>query len=186
MTHLPNFLSVFRIFCSLTLPFAAGNPLIYFMFCLLGGISDLFDGWLARKLHVTSALGARLDSLGDFTFIIVNLGILFWQPSFFLPHYLIWLIVLVFIVRIINLLITRIKFQQWRVMRTIGNRLSGFLLFTSLPAIVLFAAHVTSFPWSVIAVICLAAALEETWLLLNSKMYQPDRSSIFGKSAKNE
>ena len=35
------------------------------------GISDLADGWVARKTHTESAKGAKLDSIADFLFLAV-------------------------------------------------------------------------------------------------------------------
>lgn len=65
--NIPNALSLFRIFC---IPF-----FFYFLLIrscwvvlgilVLGSLSDFFDGYLARKFHVESKVGALLDPLAD-------------------------------------------------------------------------------------------------------------------------
>jgi len=47
------------------------KPLIVTSFILLGGIADFFDGFLARKLHASTAMGKQLDSFAD----IITFGI---------------------------------------------------------------------------------------------------------------
>ena len=65
-----NFLTLMRIV--LILPFAAcfflqGDTPRWLAFGLfmLAGITDFFDGYVARKLNQTSALGAALDPIAD-------------------------------------------------------------------------------------------------------------------------
>ncbi|MDP4118803.1 MAG: CDP-alcohol phosphatidyltransferase family protein, partial [Bacillota bacterium] len=42
---------------------------IFFWICyLLGGLSDLLDGFVARRLNQQSAAGAKLDSIADMVF----------------------------------------------------------------------------------------------------------------------
>lgn len=68
MRNLPNTLSLFRlaaapvllVFAWLQMP----APFLVLFVCTL--LSDAVDGFLARRLNQTSALGARLDSWGDF------------------------------------------------------------------------------------------------------------------------
>lgn len=73
MKFFVNFLSAFRIFAS----FAIIPTLMFQMYWLtfvlytLAGISDFFDGWLARKYNATSKIGGVLDHIGD-KFLVVN------------------------------------------------------------------------------------------------------------------
>jgi len=47
---------------------------MFFITCyLLCGISDILDGYLARKLKAQSALGSNLDTFADFIFTMVYL-----------------------------------------------------------------------------------------------------------------
>lgn len=53
--------------CLLALPI---SPLFWILYFLCG-VSDVLDGFLARKLHTESAKGARLDSASDLLFALV-------------------------------------------------------------------------------------------------------------------
>lgn len=66
----PNLLSTFRIvspFLAIGL-FHAGWHFVGLATGVAGGITDLFDGYLARKMGRTTKLGALLDQLGDLIF----------------------------------------------------------------------------------------------------------------------
>ena len=61
-----------------------------FAFALLVSYStDMIDGFLARKLKITSARGSQLDSLGDqLTFIMGLLGLLAFEYDFIKENYI--------------------------------------------------------------------------------------------------
>jgi phosphatidylglycerophosphate synthase len=50
--------------------FTVGNPLACILVFGLSQITDLIDGYVARKLHVASKAGAYFDAVIDFIFII--------------------------------------------------------------------------------------------------------------------
>jgi len=73
----PNTLSLFRLACAplLVLSGIAENAVPFFVILSLMLVSDALDGFLARLLHQTSILGAKLDSYGDYaTYLAVALG----------------------------------------------------------------------------------------------------------------
>ena len=62
-------------------PFSA----LFWIFYLGSGLTDILDGFLARKLHLESAFGAKLDSIADFVFVgyltifaVINMNIPRW------------------------------------------------------------------------------------------------------------
>ena len=90
MKHLPNALTVSRIiliFCFVALAnFDSANPtcvkvgehtayvchVIALIVAFLAGITDLLDGYLARKYHVESDFGRLMDPLADKIFILAT------------------------------------------------------------------------------------------------------------------
>ena len=90
MKHLPNALTVSRIiliFCFVVLAnFDSDNPTcihigedaayvchaIALIVAFLAGITDLLDGYLARKYHVESDFGRLMDPLADKIFILAT------------------------------------------------------------------------------------------------------------------
>jgi CDP-diacylglycerol--glycerol-3-phosphate 3-phosphatidyltransferase len=74
--------------------------------------------------------------------------------------------------------ITKIKFRQWSGMHTLGNKITGLLLFVALPACVLLGGM----PAFVSVPVCAAAflsAIEEGAILLTAKSYDPNRRLLF-------
>ena len=63
---------------------AAGEMKIAFMLFLLAGLSDLVDGYLAKRFNMATELGAYLDPLADKALIVsiyVTLGIAGRDPA---------------------------------------------------------------------------------------------------------
>ncbi len=63
MTQLPNIITLLRIADSLGLLLCDVTSVAYWIIYALCGISDIADGWLARKLRCVTMKGALLDSL---------------------------------------------------------------------------------------------------------------------------
>lgn len=65
--NIPNLLSLFRIAAAPFLLLCGwfGLPKLFFLLFCLMLLSDAVDGYIARKLNQVSALGAKLDSMGD-------------------------------------------------------------------------------------------------------------------------
>ena len=145
MTHLPNSISVLRIAGAISLLFCnvAGWP--FWAFYALCGISDMVDGWLARKLHAETKSGAVLDSVADISFVACCAIRLL--PVLEIPTWLwIWAGVIVFI-KIVNQISALVVYKRFCFPHTIANKLTGLLLFLTLPTVF----------WSVIPIALVAA-----------------------------
>ena len=69
MKHLPNILSLLRIVGAIALLLSNVPGILFWMLYIVCGISDITDGWLARKLKCVTRTGALLDSLADICFV---------------------------------------------------------------------------------------------------------------------
>ncbi len=69
MKHLPNVISMLRIAGSAGLLFCDVVGWPFWVLYALCGISDMVDGWLARKLLAETKVGAVLDSVADIVFV---------------------------------------------------------------------------------------------------------------------
>ena len=69
MTQLPNIITLLRIAGSMGLLFCNVTGVVFWIIYGLCGISDIVDGWLARKLKCVTKTGALLDSLADICFV---------------------------------------------------------------------------------------------------------------------
>ena len=75
LNFLPNFLTLFRFFLvyPIVISINENQFLLAIIFFILAGISDFFDGFLARKLEAISEFGMIADPIADKTLIIATL-----------------------------------------------------------------------------------------------------------------
>ena len=72
-TNMANTLSFFRIPASIVLLFCPVFSPAFYVFFIAAGLSDILDGFVARQTDTVSKLGARLDTIADFVFVVVCL-----------------------------------------------------------------------------------------------------------------
>ena len=88
-----NGLTISRIIIGLPVIIALenGNNDIFILLIIIGGLTDYFDGYLARKYNHKSVLGAKLDPLADKIFL---LGPMIWLVyENLVPLWAIWLLI---------------------------------------------------------------------------------------------
>jgi len=92
--HIPNLISVLRILLVAPLAFCllSKNYTLALALFLLAGFSDALDGYLARRFHWTSKLGALLDPMGDKLLMMTTYLILGLQA--FVPMWLVVVVIL--------------------------------------------------------------------------------------------
>ena len=154
MRNLPNVLSVLRIAGSLGLLFCNVTEWPFWTLYALCGISDMVDGWLARRLHAETKAGAVLDSMADIVFVLCCAVKLL--PMLEIPVWLwIWAGIIV-VIKIVNQVSALIVFKRFFFPHTVANKLTGFLLFLTVPTI-----FWTMIPASVVAAVATFAAIQE-------------------------
>ena len=164
MTQLPNFITLLRIVGSLGLLLCDATGVVFWIIYALCGISDIVDGWLARKLKCVSKTGALLDSLADICFVaccawklLPILGSAL--PLCFskeLPQWLwLWAGVIVAI-KIMNQISALVSYRRCCFPHTTANKWAGFLLFIAVP--MTFWSIV---PIAIVAAIATLAAIHE-------------------------
>ena len=87
---MPNILTISRLMLvfPLILFIEINRPFYVFLLLIIGGLTDYFDGFWARRLNLKTRLGAVLDPLSDKVFILIplvflckNNSIPFWSLS---------------------------------------------------------------------------------------------------------
>ena len=154
MKHLPNVISSLRIACSFGLLFCNVTGWSFLVLYALCGISDMVDGWLARKLHAETQAGAVLDSVADIVFVACSAVRLI--PVLEIPTWLwIWAGVIVFI-KLVNQVSSLIICKRFCFIHATANKLTGLMLFLAVPA-----AFWSVVPISIVATIATFAAVQE-------------------------
>lgn len=174
-TMLPNCLTGLRIAGALGLLFVrTGSPGFYGLYTLCG-VSDVLDGWAARRLNAVSERGARLDSAADLLFCaaaMVRLLPVLWA---LLPP-MVWCgAAAVLAVRLASYGVAAVKYRRFAPLHTWLNKLTGVAVF-AIPYGLLT-------PWDVplCAAACGLAALaaaEELLIHLRAGVYDPDVKTL--------
>ena len=145
MTQLPNIITLLRIAGSLGLLLCDVAGVVFWIIYGLCGISDIADGWLARKLKCVTKTGALLDSVADICFVACCVWKLL--PILDLPQWLwLWAGVIVAI-KVVNQIFALVMYGRCRFPHTAANKATGFLLFISVPMVL----------WSIVPIIIVAA-----------------------------
>jgi CDP-diacylglycerol--glycerol-3-phosphate 3-phosphatidyltransferase len=132
----------------------------FWVLYVIAGITDMLDGFLARRWGVESDFGARLDSLADFVFVLAVGYRLF--PYLKLPTALWIMIGLIAIVKMVNAISSYMIRHKMEFLHTKANKLTGFLLFVGIIAI--GQSYFVPVAWA-IACIALFAAIQEGHLI---------------------
>lgn len=131
MKHLPNILSSLRIVGAVALLLCDVAGTTFMTLYTLCGISDIADGWLARKMKCVTRTGALLDSLADICFVACCAWKLL--PILELPQWLwLWAGAIVAI-KIVNQISALVMYVRCCFPHTLANKWAGFLLFIAVP-----------------------------------------------------
>ena len=124
-----NLITLIRIFGAIALIMLEPLSLSFFIVYGICGLSDAFDGLVARKLGIQSSFGSALDSLSDLLFYGVMAAKLF--PTFqrlLLPYQ--WVIIGVpTALHFIAYIICAIKFNRFSAIHTYANKALGLLVY---------------------------------------------------------
>lgn len=176
MRNIPNIVTILRIALSLSLLIIKPLSPLFFIIYIICGLSDFLDGYIARKMCITSNLGAKMDSVADMTFVIVMFIIL--VPLVKVPKYILLWIVLISIIRIISIIIVLCKYHTFAVLHTYANKVTGITLF-SFPLLLNFV-DVCILAW-IVCFVATLSAIEEMIIHIYSKKLSNDISGIFAK-----
>lgn len=125
MRRLPNIVTSIRILGAAVMLFVHANGFAFWTIYALCGISDMLDGFLARRLHCESERGARLDSVADILLTVVCI----WKfiPDIALPLWAwIWIAVIAS-VKIVNAISSLVVYRKIVLPHTRMNKLTGLM-----------------------------------------------------------
>ena len=165
MIQLPNIITLLRIAGSLGLLLCDVTGVVYWIIYGLCGISDMLDGYLARKLHCESKTGALLDSMADIVFVACCCIKLI--PVLAFPNWIwIWVLVIAFI-KVINQISALVIYKKCVFPHTIANKVTGFLLFVGIPVTFFVESLI---PIIIIAIFATFAAIQEGHFIRTKKI----------------
>ena len=125
--NLADAVTLSRIVFAVSVLFCAAFSIQFYAFYLLGGITDMIDGRVARKRNLQSSFGAKLDTVADCVFVTaVLIKVL---PALHMPAWLwVWVGIIAFI-KLTNLVSCLVVLRRIVPMHTVMNKVTGFMLF---------------------------------------------------------
>lgn len=173
LKNLPNFVTCLRIVGTTCLLFIKPESLWFYVVYLFSGATDIVDGFIARKMGLTSALGAKLDSIADLLFYAVMLLRIFPRLLEVLPMWIWICVAVVLAVRISAYIVAAVKYKRFASLHTYLNKVTGGAVF-AVPFIML-----TSIATALCAAVCaigFLASLEELIIHISNDEYKSVKS----------
>ena len=135
MKNIPNYISISRIIMAIALFIPKTLSIQFYIIYIYCGVSDILDGFLARKYKITSQLGAKIDSIADMLFVWVSLIKIL--PVITIPIKIyIWIIIIV-LIKVFNIILGYIQYRKLILLHTVANKITGLVLFV-IPLIIGF------------------------------------------------
>ena len=155
-----NSLTICRIvLCVVLLVTDAFSP-AFFLAYALAGLTDMLDGYVARKTNSASELGTRLDSIADLVLVIVCLEKLL--PAIDVPIWLWAWVAAIAIVKVVNMASGLVVERRLVMPHTVANKVAGLVAFLVPFAIPLFG--ITA-PSTIACTVATFAAVQEGHLI---------------------
>lgn len=173
---IPNLVTAMRFVLTAALLFLMVPGAAFAVLYFTAGLTDVLDGWLARHLHAQSILGARLDSAADLFFAVVVL-LRLWPVVAPGMAVLLW-VGGIALLRLGAAAAAKYRFGRFGFLHTIGNKLTGLLLFCYPFSLFLARSQATLY---VLCAVATLSAGEELLIELTAKQWNTDRAGIFAK-----
>ncbi|NMP38563.1 MAG: CDP-alcohol phosphatidyltransferase family protein [Clostridiales bacterium] len=176
MKHTANIITAGRVASAILMLFTQPLSLPFFGLYTVGGVSDMIDGTIARRLGTAGKFGARLDSVADLLFLMSAAYKLLPALRDSLPVYTLWAVCAISGIKIITWVAGTVKFRRLCFLHTYMNKLTGTLAFL-LPYFFrsgVFAALVYT-----VCIIALLAAIEEFVCVVKMKKYNAETTGFF-------
>ena len=126
---IPNIITSIRIIGAISILFFEPFSLVFFIVYGVTGVTDVLDGFVARKFHLESRLGAILDSVSD----IIFLGVMAFKimPTLIdvLPLWC-WIIIIIPVFfHAMAYVVCAIKFKRFSAVHTYANKVMSAAIF---------------------------------------------------------
>lgn len=168
--NVANAITMIRIIGTLLLVFTQPFSALFFIIYTISGISDVFDGYVARKTKTSSAFGAMLDSIADLVLYAVMVLKIFPALWDTLPVGIWYAVTAIVIIRIVSYLLVAVKYKRFASLHTKLNKVTGFAVFM-IPYMIM--SPMIAVPYCVTAcTISGVSTVQEITIHMNSTKYE--------------
>ena len=155
-----NAITIFRMAASIVLLFCPVFSPAFYAFYIMAGVSDMLDGFVARKTNTASRFGAKLDTIADYMFVAICLIKLL--PVLSIPAWLYGWIGIIALIKVVSIISGFAVQKKFVAVHSVMNKATGALLF-----LLTLTIPVLPLKYSAIVVCALAtvAAIQEGHLI---------------------
>ncbi len=125
---IPNVITSYRlIMFPVILYFTlSGKEKLFSIFLVINLVTDFLDGFIARKFHMETEIGAKLDSLADdFTYVLAFIGLFVFKIDDLRPHLVSFIIFISMLV--LTIIVSLIKFRKFPSFHRYITKISGYI-----------------------------------------------------------
>jgi len=125
---IPNLITSYRL---LTFPLIlyfifSGHERLFAIFLIINLVSDIIDGFIARRFHMETELGAKLDSFADnFNYLLAITGIIVFKMEDLRPHLPSFSIF--FGMMALTVIVSLIKFRKFPSFHLYSTKIGGYI-----------------------------------------------------------
>lgn len=172
--RLPDTLTVLRIPLSLSLLFIKAFSIQFYIMYSLCILTDILDGYFARRFKCSTRHGQVLDSFGDFILIVVLFYIVLSHIK--LPFGFVFWGFMIALVKLVSINAGIIKHRRIYTVHSALNKMTGAVFF-----VFVFLVNTVSvyFACGILCCIATVASIEELLIILISKKVHGNIKSIF-------
>lgn len=147
----------------------------------IGIVSDVGDGWLARRWGTASERGARLDSAADAILTVAVAVAVVATSDASVPEWMWWAIGSIAGIRLVTAIVTAARFRVASIAHTWGNKAAGVAVAAA--AMAAFASgRMDGWPTAVACAVAGAAAVDELVLVSNARSGDRDVRGAWDRS----
>lgn len=125
---IPNLITSYRVLVfPLILYFAlSGKENLFTIFIVINFLTDIIDGYIARRFKMESEIGAKLDSFADnLTYLLAFIGMYIFKLNDLMPHYVSFLVFIGFLV--LTVIVSLIKFGKFPSFHLYMTKVGGYI-----------------------------------------------------------
>ena len=160
-----NIITIIRILCSIAILFCPVFSVAFYSLYITAGLSDMIDGWIARKTNTVSDFGSKLDTVADVIFVVVCLIKLL--PVMEIPVWLYVWIGVIALIKVINIVSGYVVQKQFVAVHSVMNKVTGVLLFV-LPLTISFVD--LKYSATAVCIVATFAAVQEGHFIRTKKI----------------
>ena len=127
MKHIADYISVSRIIMSILIIGTKAFSVPFFIIYSYCGLSDIADGFFARKHNSESKLGEKIDIVADIVFVLAAMVKLI--PILNLPKEIFIWIIAIAIIKFFGIIYGFICYKKIIFLHTMANKITDFALF---------------------------------------------------------